>query len=86
MASVQARNKRRLAPVNEQRRRIGEAHPRAVLSDHEVDLVHALRADGMALSLIAQKFEVSKGCIWKIVRGHRRGHVAADWVRVRGGE
>lgn len=74
----------RMVPVNEAGRRIGEDHPGAVLSDHEVDLVHALHAEGVTLSEIARKMEVSKGSIWKIVHGYRRGQVAARW-RVRGG-
>ena len=83
MVSVQKTAKMRLVPVNDRRRRIGEQHPGAVLSDHEVELVHQLRDDGMPLAEIARKMEVSKGCIWKIVSGHRRGQVPAGWVRVR---
>lgn len=75
--------KKRMAPVNDSRRRIGEQHPRAVLTDHEVELVHELHEQGMALAEIARKMEVSKGCVWKIVHGYRRGQVPAGWVRVR---
>lgn len=70
-------------PLNELGRRIGQWHHRAVLSDHDVDLVHALHDDGMSMAEIARKFEVSKGCIWKIVHGYRRSQVAARWMRVR---
>lgn len=83
MVSVQKRAKNRLVPLNEARRRIGEQHPGAVLSDHEVQLVHELYEDGMSLSLIAAKMEVTKGCIWKIVHGYRRNQLAAFWIRVR---
>lgn len=78
--------KNRLVPVNDARRRIGEQHPRAVLSDHEVELVHALNEGGMSLAEIARKMEVTKGSIWKIVHGYRRGQVPAGWVRVRDGQ
>lgn len=78
--------KNRLVPVNDARRRIGEQHPRAVLTDHEVELVHALHEGGMALAEIARKMEVTKGSIWKIVHGYRRGQVPAGWVRVRDGQ
>lgn len=84
MVGVLKRAKNRLVAVNDARRRIGEDHPRAVLSDHEVELVHRLREEGLTLAEIAGKMEVSKGCVWKIVSGLRRGQVAADWVRVRG--
>jgi predicted DNA-binding protein (UPF0251 family) len=72
-----------MVPVNDSRRRIGEQHPGAVLTDHEVELVHALHEDGLSLAEIARKMEVTKGCIWKIVHGYRRGQVPAGWVRVR---
>ena len=83
MVGVIKRAKNRMVAVNDVGRRIGEDHPGAVLSDHEVDLVHALHADGMSMAEIARKMEVSKGCVWKILHGHRRGQVAARW-RVRG--
>ena len=83
MASVQKSAKSRLVPVNDRRRRIGEQHPRSVLTDHEVELVHRLREDGMTLAEIARKLEVSKGCVGKIVSGYRRGQVPAGWVSVR---
>ena len=82
MVGVGERAKKRMVAVNDAGRRIGEDHPRAVLSDHEVDLVFSLHEDGMSISELARKMEVSKGCIWKILRGHRRGQVASDW-RVR---
>jgi len=83
MTSVQQRAKNRMVAVNDARRRIGQDHPRAVLDDHEVELVHALAEQGMLLAEIARKMEVTKSCIWKIVHGYRRGHVPAGWVRVR---
>ena len=82
MVAVQKRAKKRMVAVNDAGRRIGEDHPRAVLTNREVDLVHELHEDGMSISELARKMEVSKGCIWKIVRGYRRGQVASGW-RVR---
>jgi hypothetical protein len=82
MVKVQQLAKKRMVPVNDSRRRIGEQHPGAVLTDHEVELVHALHEDGLSLAEIARKMEVTKGCIWKIVHGYRRGQVPAGWVRV----
>lgn len=35
----------RAVKINEQGRRIGESHPRAVLTDHEVDLLMGLLAE-----------------------------------------
>lgn len=82
MVAVQKRAKKRMVAVNDAGRRIGEDHPRAVLTNREVDLVHELHEDGMSISELARKMEVSKGCIWKILRGYRRGQVASGW-RVR---
>jgi predicted DNA-binding protein (UPF0251 family) len=83
MVKVRTLGKNRMVPVNDARRRIGESHPGAVLTDHEVELVHELAEQGMTLAEIARKMEVSKGCVWKIVHGYRRGQVPAGWVRVR---
>ena len=68
--------------LNDKHCRIGQGHPRAKLTDAEVDLVFELRGTGMSLADIADKFEVSKGCIWKILHGHRRGQPAARLVSV----
>lgn len=68
--------------LNEKHCRIGESHPRAKLTDAEVDLVFALREEGLSLAAIAAKLEVTKGCIWKITQGLRRGQPAARIVSV----
>lgn len=60
--------------VKKRKRRMwGQEHPRAVLSDHEVELLLALREEGYSLAWLARKFEMSKGGVWKIVAGLRRG-------------
>ena len=69
---------------NESGRLIGESHPGAKLTDAEVDLVFELRAAGMSLQLIADKMDVTKGCIWKILTGERRGQsIAAVSIKRR---
>lgn len=57
---------------NERGMRIGESHPRAVLTDHEVELLIALRDDGMSWRVLAVKFECSKRCVRDIYSGRRR--------------
>lgn len=52
--------KRRLVAVNDKGYVIGEDHHRAKLTDHEVDLVLALRAAGMSQELVAEKMEISR--------------------------
>lgn len=71
--------KQRVA-VNERGNRIGAGHPRAVLTDAEVDLVFGLIEDGMCYREIAEKFEVSKSCIGHLASGRRRCQTPADWV------
>lgn len=68
--------------LNELGRRIGESHPRAKLTDAEVDLVLDLLADGMSLAQVAGKMDVSKSCIAHIASGRRRGQMIARVVSV----
>lgn len=75
MAGVEKRAKNRMLTVNERGQLIGESHPGAVLTNHEVDLLLELRADGYSMGWLAKKFEVSKSCVAKIVWGQRRGQV-----------
>lgn len=72
----------KLVAVNERGQRIGESHPRAVLTDHEVSLVLALRDEGCSYGWIARKMEISKSQVARIVRGERRAQLAARWKRV----
>lgn len=79
MVGVRKTAKRRIA-LNERGQRIGEGHPRAVLTDEEVDLAWELHAAGLSYGRIAHKLDVSKGCVAKILTGQRRGQVAARVV------
>lgn len=74
--------------VNERGLRIGEDHPRAELTDAEVETIRSLHAEGMSYSRLAEKFEQSKGAIAKICRYERRGQFVANFkaVPVPGGE
>jgi len=71
--------------VNEKGLAIGESHPRAVLSDREVEMLLELRAEGFSMGWLAKTFEVSKSCVAKIVWGQRRAQFAVTFRRVRGG-
>lgn len=63
----------KLVGVNERGRRIGQDHPRAVLSDHEVSLVFELRSMEWGYKRIAAKLEISKRHVRDILKGDRRG-------------
>lgn len=84
MVGVNKAAKNRMVAVNERGQRIGESHPRAVLSDHEVDLVLSLRDEGYSYGWIAEKMEVHKQTIAKICTGQRRAQVAAIFRRTHG--
>lgn len=53
--------------------RIGDTHHRAKLTDHEIELLRQLGAEGMKVKDLAKKFEISKGQASKILRHHQRG-------------
>ena len=82
--------KTKLVAVNDQGRRIGETHPRAKLTDHEVDLirdlVESLVSDGKtkkeAYALAAQKFETCWDNVRSIDLCRRRGSAPAKFKRV----
>lgn len=70
---------RRVVAVNERGQRIGEDHVGAKLTDAEVDMIHALRAEGWSYNRLAHKFEVSKSHVRYIVKGRWRCQVAFGW-------
>lgn len=74
----------RMIAVNDRGLPVGESHPRAVLTDHEVGLLLELRAEGFSLAWLATKFEVSKSCVAKICRGEHRAQIPVGWRRARG--
>ena len=64
--------KRMIVGLNENGRRIGESHPKCNLTDHEVDLIRELYEDGMSISEIARKFEITKSYTHDIVHYAKR--------------
>lgn len=72
----------KLVAFNEDGQRIGESHPRAVLTDHDIDLLFALWDEGgWSYARIAAKFEISKSHAWDILNFRKRVQVAASWKR-----
>lgn len=76
--------KTRMLAVNERGLRIGESHPRAVLTDHEVGLLMELRDEGHSYAKLAEMFEVHKGTVAKILSGQRRCQTPVAFRRARG--
>jgi len=74
----------KLFGVNDRGQRVGEDHPGAVLTNHEVDLLLELRGEGFSYRWLSLKFEVSKSCVAKICRGEHRSQSATIYRRARG--
>lgn len=72
----------KLVALNDKNRRVGENHPRAKLTDEEVDLVFGLLEAGLSLAEVARKMDVSKSCIAHIASGRRRSQAVARVVKV----
>lgn len=80
MVGVSKSAKKRMVAVNERGHVVGEGHPRAKLTDHEVNLMLALRDEGFSLTWLARKFEVSRSCAQHICSGRFRSQVPVRWV------
>lgn len=63
---------KRTVGVNELGLRVGEDHVNARLTNHEVDLLLELRAQGWSYQQLADKFDLSKSGVRKICKGVNR--------------
>ena len=72
----------KLVAINQNGRIINEQHPRAKLTDAEVDLVNELLEAGFSYAQVARKFDVSKSGIAHIASGRRRCQTPARIVSV----
>ena len=53
--------------------RSGENHHRAKLTNRDVDVIFAMRAQSISLRSIARKMDCGKTTVWKILNGVIRG-------------
>lgn len=66
--------------VNEIGRRIGESHPKAKLTDRDIDLIRELHeGHGMGYKTIARKFETSPTTVAYICRYEVRCQTPDHW-------
>jgi hypothetical protein len=76
-----------IVAVNSQGRRIGDSHPRAKLSDSDVEMILELRDFGLSYEAIAAKWDdgvrISKSTVRDICKGLTRGQIAARLKVVR---
>lgn len=68
--------------VNERGQRVGETHPGAKLTDHDLDLMFELRASGMQVAEIARKFEITRKHASAVLNYRARNHLVVRWRRV----
>ncbi len=75
---------KRLVAVNESGLRIGEDHPRAKLTDAEVERLRQLHAEGIGYRRLAVIFEVNRATVRDIVKFRTRAQTPTAW-RAQGG-
>lgn len=68
--------------VNEAGYRIGEDHPNAKLTNHEVELILQMREQCMSYMQIALKFDISKSQVRNICKGLKRCHTVVAFKSV----
>ncbi len=80
-ATMKAPKGWRYAAVNERGQRIGETHPRAKVSDADIELIFALSAAGLNSLQIAAKFDagvqITPRQVARILAGTQRGQAPA---------
>lgn len=67
----------RIVGINDAGNRVGQDHQNAKLTDAEVELLLRLRLAGWGYKRLAQKFEVSKAQVRRIVKGKSRHQIAS---------
>ena len=73
---------RRVVAVNEHGQRIGEDHPGAKLTDHEVELMIEMHEDKVGYRKLAKIFEISRSQVRNICKGIKRSQTPHDWKTV----
>ena len=71
----------KLVQVNDAGRLVGEAHPRSKLSDRDVELVLAMRDEGLSHRQLAEKFEISRAQVGRVLRSETRNQLVTRSVR-----
>lgn len=65
-----------LVRFNASRRRVGESHPKAKLTDGEVELIRELWRQGIGPKRIGEKMECSVNTVKSIISFRRRNQTA----------
>lgn len=75
---------KRVVGVSDAGVRVGQDHPRARLTDADLALLLALRAQGMGYNELAAKFEVPKSSVAAWCKARRRVMIAVEFRVVAG--
>jgi len=70
---------KRIVGVNAQGNRIGEDHPAAKLTDHEVELLLEMHEENIGYRKLAKIFEISPSQVRNICKGRKRCQTAHHW-------
>lgn len=68
--------------LSDQRRLVGDSHPRAKYTNREVDLVHELKEGGMRGAQVARVMEMPRSTVYSILSGSRRAAPAFFFKKV----
>lgn len=77
--------KRRYVSTNGRGGRVGQDHPKAVLTDREVQQLLALREEGWGYSRLAAVFEVSRSQVRNICTGRQRALLGVHMLAKKSG-
>ena len=67
---------KRVVGVSDAGVRVGQDHPKAVLTDAQVEQLLALRAEGWSYGRLAETFEIPKASVASLCQGRRRMAIA----------
>ena len=73
---------RRVVAVNEKNQPIGEDHPSAKLTDHEVQLMIEMHEEHVGYRRLAKMFEISRSQVRNICKGIKRSQTPHGWRTV----
>ena len=73
--------------LNDLKRRIGESHHRAKLTNAEVEVIRQLHAEkAMGYRKLAQKFDVASCTVRNIIKLRTRVQMPTEWRVIKTGE
>ena len=72
-----------MVAIGENNRRIGEDHPRAKMTNRDIELLLELRDEGWSYGQLARKFETTKSYVGEICRGRKRCQYPVRFKKIK---